>query len=95
MLADARVDAAQTPAGIAIVFAVAPEPRIAAVHGADAPELRRLRWLAGSPFEPKRIARIVREIEAAYLRDGYLDARSRCVARAISTCVSPRTAGRR
>lgn len=74
VLADARIDAHETPAGVAIVFAVEPEPRIAAVHGADAPELRRLRWLAGSPYEPKRIARITREIEAAYLRDGYLDA---------------------
>lgn len=74
VLADARIDAHETPGGVAIVFAVEREPRIAAVHGADAPELRRLRWLAGSPYEPKRIARIAREIEAAYLRDGYLDA---------------------
>jgi len=75
VLADVRVDARATAAGIAVVFAVTPEPPIAAVHGADAPELRRLRYLAGAPFEPRRIARIAGEIEAAYVRDGHVDAR--------------------
>ncbi|HEU4611629.1 MAG TPA: hypothetical protein VFS15_06110 [Kofleriaceae bacterium] len=75
VLADARVDASTTDAGVELVFAVTPEPRIAAVHGARAPELRRLRYLAGASYEPRRIQRIAREIEAAYVRDGYLDAR--------------------
>ena len=75
VLADARVDARDTAAGIAVVFAVTPQPRIAAVHGAGTPQLRRLRYLAGAPYEPHRIQRIAGEIEAAYVRDGYLDAR--------------------
>src|SRR5512135_800358 len=39
VLADARVDARATAAGIDVVFAVTPEPAIAAVHGADRREL--------------------------------------------------------
>jgi outer membrane protein assembly factor BamA len=74
-LADARIDAHETPAGIAVVFAVTPAPRIAAVHGAGAPELRRLRYLAGATYEPRRVMRVAGEIEAGYVRDGYLDAR--------------------
>jgi outer membrane protein insertion porin family len=75
VLADARVDARDTAAGVDLVFAVTPEPRIAAVHGASAPELRRLRYLAGAAYEPRRVQRIAGEIEAAYVRDGYPDAR--------------------
>ena len=74
VLADARIDARQTAEGVAIVFAVTPQPRIARVVGADSPELRRLRWLAGTPYEPMRVQRVAREIEAAYVRDGYMDA---------------------
>lgn len=75
VLADARIDARKTVAGIDVVFAVTPTPRIAAVHGAAAPELRRLRYLEGAAYEPRRILRIAGEIEAAYIRDGYRDAR--------------------
>ena len=75
VLADASVDARDTVAGIELVFAVTVAPRIAAVHGAGAPELRRLRYLAGAPYEPRRIQRIAGEIESAYVRDGYPDAR--------------------
>jgi outer membrane protein insertion porin family len=75
VLSDVRVDARETLAGIDVVFAVTPEPRIAAVHGAGTPELRRLRYFAGAPYEPVRIRRVAAEIEAAYVRDGYLDAR--------------------
>src|SRR6185312_7994901 len=42
VLSDARVDARETDAGVAIVFAVTPQPRVAHVVGADVPELRRL-----------------------------------------------------
>jgi len=74
VLADAHVDARETPDGVAIAFVLAPQPRIRSVHGADTPELRRMHWLAGTPYDPMRVARVAREIEAAYLRDGYLDA---------------------
>ncbi|MBV8756863.1 MAG: hypothetical protein JO257_06305 [Deltaproteobacteria bacterium] len=74
VLADARIDARETADGVAIIFAVTPQPRVARVVGADAPELRRLRWLAGTPYEPMRVQRVAREIEDGYLRDGYLDA---------------------
>jgi outer membrane protein insertion porin family len=75
VLADARVDARTTVAGVEVIFAVTPQPRIAAVDGATTPELRRLRYLAGVRYEPRRVQRIAGEIEAAYVRDGYLDAR--------------------
>jgi outer membrane protein assembly factor BamA len=74
-LADARIDARETAAGIAVVFDVMPARRIAAIHGADAPELRRLRYLKGAEYEPRRVKRVADEIETAYRRDGYLDAR--------------------
>ncbi|HSN29016.1 MAG TPA: POTRA domain-containing protein [Kofleriaceae bacterium] len=74
VLADARVDAHEEADGLAVVFAVTPQPRIARVLGAEAPELRRLRWLSGTPYEPARVQRVAREIEAGYVRDGYLDA---------------------
>ena len=74
-LADVRIDARETPAGIAVVFELTPAPRISAVHGAGAPELRRMRYLAGAVYEPRRVQRVAREIEAGYIRDGFLDAR--------------------
>jgi outer membrane protein assembly factor BamA len=90
-LADARIDARETPAGIAVVFEVTPAPRIAAVHGAGAPELRRLRYLAGAVYEPERVRRVAGEIEAGFIRDGYLDARvavTRRGSRAPELCVA-------
>lgn len=74
VLGDARVDAHETAAGVAIVFAVTPLPRVASVVGAETLELRRLRWLAGTPYEPVRVLRVAREIEAGFVRDGYMDA---------------------
>ena len=74
VLSDARVDAHETSSGVAIVFDVTPQPRVAEVVGADAPELRRLRWFAGTPYEPVRVMRVAREIEAGFVRDGYMDA---------------------
>lgn len=90
-LADARIDARETSAGIAVVFEVTPAPRIAAIHGAGAPELRRLRYLAGAAYEPRRVQRVAGEIEAGYIRDGYLDARvavKRRRSRALELCVT-------
>lgn len=74
VLSDARVDARETADGLAIVFDVTPQSRVARVVGADAPELRRLRWLAGTPYEPVRVMRVAHEIEAGFVRDGYMDA---------------------
>lgn len=90
-LADARIDARETPAGIAVVFEVTPAPRIAAVHGAGAPELRRLRYLAGAVYEPRRVQRVAGEIQAGFVRDGYLDARvavKRRRSHALELCVA-------
>lgn len=90
VLADLRVDARDTAAGVAVVFVATPSPLISAVHGAGTPELRRLRYLAGAPYEPHRILRIAGEIEAAYIRDGYLDARvavKRRRSRELELCV--------
>jgi outer membrane protein insertion porin family len=90
-LADARIDARATPAGIAVVFEVTPAPRIAAVHGAGAPELRRLRYLAGAAYEPRRVQRVAGEIQAGLVRDGYLDARvavTRRRSHALELCVA-------
>ena len=42
--------------------------------GAGDPELRRMHWLAGTPYEPARFARMAATIELAYVRDGRLDA---------------------
>lgn len=74
VLSDARVDAHETGGGVAIIFDVTPQPRVARVVGAESPELRRLRWFAGTPYEPVRVMRVAREIEAGFVRDGYMDA---------------------
>ena len=33
-----------------------------------------MRWLAGAPFEPPRLARMAANLELAFVRDGHLDA---------------------
>jgi outer membrane protein assembly factor BamA len=64
---------------MAITFAVTTRGTIDRVRveggGAHAPELRRMHWIAGTPFEPRRLARMADAIELAYVRDGHLDAR--------------------
>jgi outer membrane protein insertion porin family len=79
LFSEVRVDAHPRDAHrIALEFAVTPHARIDRVRvegaGAHDPELRRMHWLAGLPFEPRRLVRMARAIELAYLRDGHLDA---------------------
>ncbi len=79
VVSDARVEVTPAKRGLAVAFVVAPQPLIdhVTVIGADpsALELRRLRWLAGTPYEPVRIQRIAAAIQEAYVHDGHLDAK--------------------
>ena len=88
LFADIRVEARETGAvsylaherypRVAVVFAVTPRPLVDRVRiegaGARDPELRRMRWLAGTPFEPPRVARMAANLELAFVRDGHVDA---------------------
>ncbi len=64
-----------------LIYAVTPQPLVDRVSidgdARDAPELRRLRRLAGVPYEATRIARMAATIEHAFAYEGYLDARVR------------------
>lgn len=89
VVSDVRVEA--VPTGVAsylahqrrpryqLVYELEPRPLVDQVRvegpGADQPELRRMHWLAGTPYEPARLARMASAIELAYVRDGRLDAR--------------------
>jgi outer membrane protein insertion porin family len=76
VLSDVRVDVAASHAGAAVTFAVTPQPLIDHVYMLDGlpQELRRLRWLAGTPYEPVRIARMAAMAQATLVFDGYVDA---------------------
>jgi outer membrane protein assembly factor BamA len=79
VLSDVQVDVASGPGGAAVTFAVTPQPIIdhVFVSGSqpDALELRRLRMLEGTPYEPQRVARIAAATQTALVYDGYVDAK--------------------
>ena len=79
VLSDVRVDIASSGRGADLTFAVTPQPIIGRVYisGAspDALELRRLRMLEGTPYEPLRVARMAAATQTALVYDGYLDAK--------------------
>ena len=60
-------------------FAIAHEPLVGSVTLAgparSALALRRMSWLAGTPFEPARFSRMAMAVQRAFVRDGYSDAR--------------------
>jgi outer membrane protein insertion porin family len=94
-ISDARVDIEGTAGGVAVTFVLAPQPLIdrVTIVGTrdDALELRRLRWLAGTPYEPERIARVAAAIQDAYIHDGHLDARveaRRITQPGVAVCVA-------
>jgi outer membrane protein assembly factor BamA len=56
----------------------------------NALELRRLRWLAGTPYEPVRVARLAAAAQAGLVYDGYLDAKievRRATGPGVGVCV--------
>src|SRR5262249_15137691 len=59
MFSDLRVEVASDHFGVELTFVVTPQPAIDHVYvmgsGADRPEVRRLRWLVGAPYDPERI----------------------------------------
>lgn len=79
VLTDIRVDTSTVESGAALTFNVTPQPLIDRVivtgeasHDLD---LRRMRALAGTPFEPTRVARMAAAIEQAMIYEGYPDAK--------------------
>jgi len=74
LVADARVEVVDHD----VTFAVTPHPLIESVSIAGAPrdarELRRLVWLADTPFDPARVQRTVEVARDAYRADGHTDA---------------------
>ena len=79
---------------LALEFEVTPRGTIDRVRvegsGAHQPELRRMHWIAGTPYEPRRLARMADAIELAYVRDGRLDAKiavRRARTPGVSLCV--------
>jgi len=74
LISDARVEVVDHD----VTFAVTPQPLVASVSIAGAPrdarELRRLVWLAGTPFDPARVQRFIESAREAYRADGRLDA---------------------
>jgi outer membrane protein assembly factor BamA len=91
---DVRVGVEARHGGAEVTFEVKPEPLIDRVDvtgtGAGLPELRRLHWLAGTPYEPQRIERIAAQTQATLVANGYLDAKiavQRASAPGVALCV--------
>ena len=74
VLSDIRVEVAASTLGADVTFAVKPRPLVDRVFAPGDLEVRRLRWLVGTPFEPARIVRMAAGAQSAYIHDGYLDA---------------------
>jgi outer membrane protein assembly factor BamA len=91
VLSDVHVDVSSSIAGADVTFAVTPHLLIDRVYMTDdALELRRLRWLAGTPYEPVRVARLATEAQADLVYDGYLDAKvevRRATGPGVGVCV--------
>jgi outer membrane protein assembly factor BamA len=91
LIADARVEVVDH----VVTFVVTPHPLIASVSivGAprDARELRRLVWLAGTPFDPARVQRTLEVARDTYRADGHIDASIELVRSGDGVCfeVSP------
>ncbi len=66
----ASTDTAFVPASQALVGAVT-----LAGPSRSAPGLRRMTWLAGTPFEPARFSRMAMAVQRSSIREGYRDAR--------------------
>jgi outer membrane protein insertion porin family len=91
LLSDVHVEVSGSHGAADITFAVTPHLLIDRVYLTDeALELRRLRWLAGTPYEPVRIARLATAAQAALVYDGYLDAKvavRRATGPGVGVCV--------
>jgi outer membrane protein assembly factor BamA len=92
VLSDVQVDVRSGRTGAAVTFAVTPQPLIDRVYVADPSlfELRRFRWLAGTPYEPVRVARMAKAAQDTLVADGYLDAKvavKRAIGDGIGLCV--------
>ncbi len=60
-------------------FVIAPQALVGEVTLAgpsrSALALRRMSWLAGTPYEPARFSRMAMAVQRSFVRDGYADAR--------------------
>jgi outer membrane protein insertion porin family len=79
VLTDIQVDTSAGENGAALTFVVTPQPLIDRVlisgEAEHDPDLRRMRALAGTPFEPIRVARMASAIEQSMIYEGYPDAK--------------------
>jgi outer membrane protein assembly factor BamA len=92
----AHVDVRERGDNADVAFVIAPQALVGTVELAGPSRetlgLRRMTWLAGTPFEPSRISRMATAIQRAFVRDGYEDARvlvrDRLVGGAVDVCVA-------
>jgi outer membrane protein assembly factor BamA len=88
---DVRVDAVSGHDGAELTFAVTPQPLIERVEisgdARDDLDLRRLRALAGTPYEAMRVARMASAIEHSMVYKGYLDAKIHVHRTPVGVCV--------
>lgn len=79
VLTDIQVDTSAGENGAALTFVVTPQPLIDRVlisgEAEQDPDLRRMRALAGTPFEPIRVARMASAIQQSMIYEGYPDAK--------------------
>jgi outer membrane protein insertion porin family len=79
VLTDIHVDTSAGEGGAALTFVVTPQPLIDRVlisgEAEHDPDLRRMRALAGAPFEPMRVSRMASAIEQSMIYEGYPDAK--------------------
>ena len=79
VLTDIHVDTSAGEGGAALTFVVTPQPLIDRVlisgEAEHDPDLRRMRALLGTPFEPTRVSRMAQAIEQSMIYDGYPDAK--------------------
>lgn len=85
-------DVSVSVAGDELTYAVTRQPLIDRVtitgDARDDLELRRIRVLPGTPYEPTRLARTASYIEQQYVHDGYLDAKVEIKRGATGVCVA-------
>jgi len=93
VLTDIRVETSTGESGAALTFNVTPQPLIDRVivtgEASHDPDLRRMRALVGTPYEPIRVVRMASAIEQSMIYEGYPDAKIHVnrAANGVGVCV--------